>query len=60
LPYYEVKAVFQINTHDIHRYVSEEVKMAKVKELGQVILFHTKDNSRLRGASDALCYSWAT
>jgi len=34
--------------------------MAKVKKLGRVIFFHTKDNSRLRGASDALCHSRAT
>jgi len=45
---------------DIHTVASKEIKMAKVKELGQVILFHTKDNSRLRGASDALCHSSAT
>lgn len=51
----------EINSHmDIHTVASKEIKMAKVKELGQVILFHTKDNSRLRRASDALCHSSAT
>jgi hypothetical protein len=32
--------------------VSEEIEMAKVKEVGRVILFHAKDNSRLRGAKE--------